>query len=221
MHCQTSGWTLSAHETPDTQKAETRPAVQQINGQAVCDRQRQNLKQMRAKRDESAVRAHLRALVEGTRNDQTNLLALCIDAMSARATVGECMAALAQTWPRQQHTPKFVTEVYDSLRTPCPDWQALCARVETFRHFLGRRPHVLLSKLGQDGHDRGIRLIGFIRVSEFSHSKMASGIRRNHSRNGYSSANGLGSRCRIWARKRCARHDGQASATDRTAACCH
>lgn len=72
------------------------------------------------------------------------------------------MAALAQTWPRQQHTPKFVTEVYGSLRIPCPDWQALCARVETFSHYLGRRPHVLLSKLGQDGHDRGIRLIGAV-----------------------------------------------------------
>ena len=157
-----SGEQVRVGETPDTQKADTRPALQQINGQAVCDRQRKNLKHMRAKRDESAVRAYLRALAEGTRSEQANLLALCIDAISARATVGECMAALAQTWPRQRHTPKFVTGVYGSLRTPSPDWQALCARVETFSHYLGRRPHVLLSKLGQDGHDRGIRLIGAV-----------------------------------------------------------
>ncbi|MHC6226163.1 methylmalonyl-CoA mutase [Pseudomonas sp. X10] len=138
------------------------PPTQSIDGRSVREQQCQRLRRLRLKRDEPTVRARLHALEQGVLNARQNLLALCVEAMAARATVGECMAALERVWPRYRQTPTFTTGLYADLRTACQGWQALRQRVEDFSIRHGRAPHVLLSKLGQDGHDRGIRLISSV-----------------------------------------------------------
>lgn len=136
------------------------PATEPIvNGKAVRERQSSKLVQLRLKRDEASVRKYLQRLTEGARSTKANLLALCIDAVAVRATLGECMTALEEVWPRYQQTLEFSRNHYGPLRAKCPSWTALMHRVALFSCQYGRSPHVLLSKLGQDGHDRGIRLI--------------------------------------------------------------
>ncbi|MBF8668233.1 cobalamin-dependent protein [Pseudomonas putida] len=139
----------------------TRPPIAApVDSQAVGERQRDKLRQLRARRDPTRVREHLLALEQGARDEHANLLALCIAAIAARATLGECTAALERVWPRHQQPARFCRNDYGALRARCPDWQAVLGRVQAFSDQRGRSPHVLLAKLGQDGHDRGIRLIG-------------------------------------------------------------
>lgn len=131
-----------------------------VNSRLVREQQRRKLEHLRERRDEDYVRQQLQALSEGARDTRANLLALCIDAIAARATLGECIAALEQAWPRFDQNACFSHDLYGLLRTSCPDWLALKQQVKIFNCQQGRPPHVMLSKLGQDGHDRGIRLIG-------------------------------------------------------------
>ncbi|WP_052110553.1 methylmalonyl-CoA mutase [Pseudomonas plecoglossicida] len=138
------------------------PTAPPVSSQAVREQQRRALSQLRLKRDPACVHKHLLALRDGTTNTHTNLLALCIDAIAARATLGECIAALAQAWPRYHQGAQFSSDYYGAFRTHCPDWQALRMQVHRFSCQRGRAPYVLLSKLGQDGHDRGIRLISSV-----------------------------------------------------------
>jgi methylmalonyl-CoA mutase len=135
-----------------------------VDSFTVRQRQTRRLKQLRIRRDEAKVQAHLQALTHFARNGQGNLLELSIAAISARATVGECTAALEKAWPRHRQTPAFLAAGYGSLRNRLPGWSALCERISRFSTRHGRPPTVLLGKLGQDGHDRGIRLIASVLV---------------------------------------------------------
>lgn len=130
-----------------------------VNSQVVREQQRRKLNQLRTKRDEGSVRHHLRALSEGAQKTNANLLALCIEAIAARASLGECIAALEQVWPRYYQHEYFNIGHYGPLRSACPAWRDLQQRVMLFSRQQGRPPHLVLSKLGQDGHDRGVRLI--------------------------------------------------------------
>jgi len=135
------------------------PVISHVDGRVTREQQCQRLDQLRYTRDERAVVTALTALERGARTEGNNTLALCIEAMAARATVGECTAALERVWPRYTYTPSFKSGVYGPLRQPELEWQQLCLSVLSTAAALGRAPHVLLGKLGQDGHDRGIRFI--------------------------------------------------------------
>lgn len=135
-----------------------------VDSCAVRQRQNQRLTQLRIRRDEAAVQAHLQALTHCARNGQGNLLELGIAAISVRATVGECTKALEKAWPRHRQAPAFLPRGYGALRGQLPGWSALCERTSRFSTQHGRPPQVLLGKLGQDGHDRGIRLIASVLV---------------------------------------------------------
>ncbi|MBX3284790.1 MAG: methylmalonyl-CoA mutase [Acidimicrobiales bacterium] len=132
--------------------------VLDIDNAAVLAQQVAKLEKIRASRDDGAVKAALAALTEGARGDG-NLLALCIDAARARATVGEMSDAMEEVFGRH------AAEVRTGLGTYGRDYEgdeafaALSARIEAFAASHGRRPRMLVVKMGQDGHDRGAKVI--------------------------------------------------------------
>jgi len=135
------------------------PVAPAVNTERVRDRQQHRLTQLRRNRDASRVNAALQALTLAASAGRGNLLALTVDAVAARATVGECTAALERVWPRHEPLPSWSKGVYGPRRAEHGSWQSLVERVEGFTHLHRRAPHAVLAKLGLDGHDRGLRLI--------------------------------------------------------------
>jgi methylmalonyl-CoA mutase len=113
---------------------------------------------VRAERDENAARRALDALREGARGD-ANLLALSIDAARARCTLGEISQALEDVFGRYGTIAEPVTGIYGSAYRGDPVWERTMAGVEAVGVRLGRRPRILVAKMGQDGHDRGANLV--------------------------------------------------------------
>ena len=133
--------------------------IRTIDNAAVLDTQKTRLREVRAVRDEDAVRAALRALTDGARTGRDNLLALTIAAVRLRATVGECSDALEQVWGRYRAASDGVVGVYGAFWEGDEAWRQVRASVDEFAAREGRRPRVLIAKLGQDGHDRGARVV--------------------------------------------------------------
>lgn len=130
-----------------------------VDNVAVLKEQTERLQQLRAARDEAKAQAALKALEEGARGGG-NLMALSIDAMRARCSVGEVSLALEQVFGRHQADATVVTGVYAPRSQPgTADIDAVRARVEAFLASEGRRPRLLVVKLGQDGHDRGAKVV--------------------------------------------------------------
>jgi methylmalonyl-CoA mutase len=105
------------------------------------------------------VQAALAALAEAARTGKGNLLALSIEAVRARATVGEVSDALERVWGRYQAANQTVSGVYGAAFLEDPNWNALRADIDAFEAEEGRRPRLMVAKLGQDGHDRGAKVI--------------------------------------------------------------
>ncbi|MGD9536548.1 MAG: methylmalonyl-CoA mutase [Alphaproteobacteria bacterium] len=139
-------------------KEDTKPELLDIDNTAVRERQVARLKAVRAKRDQGAVEAALDALREGAAGN-ANLLALSIDAMRARATVGEVSDALEAVFSRHRATIRTVSGVYGRAFAEDEAFRRIQAEVEAFAKAEGRRPRMLVAKLGQDGHDRGMKVI--------------------------------------------------------------
>jgi methylmalonyl-CoA mutase len=141
-------------------RTDTQPTVEirEVDNTAVRSGQIQRLEQLRASRDQSRVEAALRALTEGARGD-ANLLALSIEASRARATVGEISDALEAVFTRHRATIRTIAGVYGDSAAGDEDWERTRAEVETFAASEGRRPRILVVKMGQDGHDRGAKVI--------------------------------------------------------------
>jgi methylmalonyl-CoA mutase len=133
--------------------------IRTIDNSAVLAVQQQRLREVRAARDEAAVAAALAALTEGARSADADLLALTIAAVRLRATVGECSSALEQVFGRHRASVGGVTGVYGALWQDDEAWGHARAAVDAFAVREGRRPRVLVAKLGQDGHDRGARVV--------------------------------------------------------------
>jgi len=142
------------------QLAEEPPVeVREIDNTAVREAQLKRLAQVRAKRDRKAVDAALAALTEGARSGEGNLLELAIKAVRARATVGEVSDALERVWGRYQADSQTVSGVYGAAFAHDAGWQVLRNEIDRFAAEEGRRPRLLVAKLGQDGHDRGSKVI--------------------------------------------------------------
>ncbi|MCX7946338.1 MAG: methylmalonyl-CoA mutase [Hydrogenophilus sp.] len=133
--------------------------VLQIDNQAVRERQIARLREVRARRDEEAVRSRLLALTDCARSGKGNLLALAIEAMRVRATVEEVSEALAAVWGRYRGEPTAVAGVYGGVMESHEEWQKLRREVQEFLAEEGRRPRMMVAKLGQDGHDRGAKVV--------------------------------------------------------------
>ncbi|MCL4765902.1 MAG: methylmalonyl-CoA mutase [Hyphomicrobiaceae bacterium] len=133
--------------------------VLRIDNHAVRERQLAKLQQLKAERDPEAVRAALEALADGARGDG-NLLELSIRAARAKATVGEISDAIEKVFGRHQETIRAVSGVY---RAEASAMSTELARVQrmaaAFEKSDGRRPRILIAKIGQDGHDRGQKVI--------------------------------------------------------------
>jgi methylmalonyl-CoA mutase len=125
----------------------------------VRDRQLQRLRDLRENRDEARVQETLKALTAAAQSNEGNLLALAIDAMRARATVGEVSDALEQVWGRHRAQSQEVSGVYAGAYESGEDWAALQNDISAFAERHGRRPRVMIAKLGQDGHDRGAKVV--------------------------------------------------------------
>jgi methylmalonyl-CoA mutase len=133
--------------------------VLDIDNTAVRDSQIRRLKQVREKRDEAACEAALEALTNAGRSGEGNLLALAVDAARARASVGEISDALEKTWGRHKAVIHSISGVYASAYEGDRDFMDIQENVAKFAQETGRRPRILVVKLGQDGHDRGAKVI--------------------------------------------------------------
>jgi methylmalonyl-CoA mutase len=130
-----------------------------IDNSRVRQQQIARLERVRATRDPVRVRAALAALTDAARSGAGNLLALAIEAARARATVGEISDALEQVFTRHHATIRSVSGVYGALYADDESYRRIQREVEAFARAEGRRPRMLVAKLGQDGHDRGAKVI--------------------------------------------------------------
>ena len=130
-----------------------------IDNVKVRDQQVARLQKIRAARDGAKVQAALDALTEAAENGTGNLLALSIDAVRLRATVGEISDALEKSFGRHRADTQKVTGVYAAAYDSAEGWENLKTEINAFAEEQGRRPRVMISKLGQDGHDRGAKVV--------------------------------------------------------------
>ena len=146
-------------------KLKTEDAIdaRDIDNVAVRDGQIERLNAIKAKRDSAAVQAALAAITDAAKAGSGNLLDLTIMAVRLRATVGEVSDALEQVYGRHRADTQKVSGVYaaayDSEGDSMDFWESLKAEISAFAQTYGRRPRVMISKLGQDGHDRGAKVV--------------------------------------------------------------
>ncbi|MBH9576393.1 methylmalonyl-CoA mutase [Inhella proteolytica] len=133
--------------------------ILEIDNVRVREAQVARLAQIKASRDAAAVQAALAALTEAAKSGEGNLLALSIQAMRVRCTVGEVSDALESVWGRHRADTHKVSGVYAGAYTEPDEWTKLTAEVAGFETENGRRPRVMVAKLGQDGHDRGAKVV--------------------------------------------------------------
>jgi methylmalonyl-CoA mutase len=134
--------------------------ILKIDNKAVLASQLGRLKELRAGRDETAVNGALAALTECARTKQGNLLDLSIKAARLHATVGEISSALEKIYGRFQPTTHLSSGVYAKAVGEKMDMiKRVRAKVAAFVKLEGRRPRILIAKLGQDGHDRGQQVV--------------------------------------------------------------
>ena len=134
------------------------PALLDVDNKAVREAQIARIRAVRARRDDAACRAALARLTEAARGDG-NLLAPAIEAMRARATVGEVSDALEAVFTRHRATVRAVSGVYGAARGRDEAFESIRRETAHFAEAEGRRPRMLVVKLGQDGHDRGAKVI--------------------------------------------------------------
>ncbi len=133
--------------------------VLDIDNSKVREQQIARLEKVKRTRDAAKVTAALEALTQAAKNGTGNLLELSIAAMRARATVGEVSSALEKVYSRHKAEVRSIAGVYGAAYRNDPDFVAIQGDVRAFQEAEGRRPRLLVVKLGQDGHDRGAKII--------------------------------------------------------------
>ena len=129
-----------------------------IDNARVRRDQIKRIEQTRSERDDAAATAALDALRSGAGGD-ANLLALCVEAARARCTLGEMSSAMEDVFGRFDTVPKPVSGVYGGAYAEDPKWLRAGAGVDAVERRLGRKPRMMVAKMGQDGHDRGANLV--------------------------------------------------------------
>ncbi len=133
--------------------------ILEVDNTEVRETQIARLEQVKASRDEAACQATLDALTEAAGSGAGNLLELSIAASRARATVGEITGALEKVYTRYQAKSRAITGVYGAAYEGDETFRNIREDVARFAETEGRRPRMLVVKLGQDGHDRGAKVI--------------------------------------------------------------
>ena len=130
-----------------------------VDNAAVRDAQVKQLAAIKAKRDNAAVKAALAALTQAAADGTGNLLELAVSAARLRATLGEISSALEEKFGRYQAVNRTISGVYSSESQADPEFIKAREMSETFAKAEGRRPRLLVAKVGQDGHDRGAKVV--------------------------------------------------------------
>jgi methylmalonyl-CoA mutase len=146
---------VNRYRLPDEAPLETL----EIDNARVRAGQIGRIERVRGGRDEARCRAALDALTEAARSNKNNLLALAVEAARARATLGEISAALEEAWGRYDTVPTPVSGIYGGAYKGDARWGRAEEGVEAVGTRLGRKPRLLVAKMGQDGHDRGANLV--------------------------------------------------------------
>ncbi len=133
--------------------------ILEVDNVKVREGQIARLAKIKATRDAVKVDAALAALTDAARSGQGNLLALSIAAVRERATVGEVSDALEAVFGRHRADIQKVTGVYAAAYDSAEGWEKLQREIAAFGEQHGRRPRVMIAKLGQDGHDRGAKVV--------------------------------------------------------------
>ena len=133
--------------------------VLEIDNVKVREGQLKSLAKIKSTRDQKAVDAALRALETYAQEGTGNALELAVTAARARATVGEITMALETHWGRFKDQARTVSGVYGSAFEQDENWMNIKERINKFEKKHGRRPRMLVAKMGQDGHDRGAKVI--------------------------------------------------------------
>ncbi|MFZ9847941.1 MAG: methylmalonyl-CoA mutase [Flavobacteriales bacterium] len=133
--------------------------ILQINNEEVRKNQLQRLHKTRTERNNELVNKNLDALTEAAKSNTGNLLSLSIEAARNRATLGEISFALEKVYSRYLPKNNLTSGVYGSAFQNKKEWQTVMEEIKAFANKHGRPPRILISKLGQDGHDRGAKVI--------------------------------------------------------------
>ena len=133
--------------------------ILEIDNEQVRDAQLARLATIRESRDDSRVSETLSALTAAAESGKGNLLSLAIEATRARATVGEISDALEQVYGRFVANAQTVSGVYGAAYADDAEWGGIAMDIDAFVEKHGRRPRMLVAKMGQDGHDRGAKVV--------------------------------------------------------------
>jgi methylmalonyl-CoA mutase len=133
--------------------------ILEVDNTAVRESQIKRLEQVRASRNEEKVQACLEKITEAARSESGNLLALAVDAARERATLGEISLAMEDVFGRFKATTRTVSGVFAKEMNDNADFESTRAKADAFAEAEGRRPRIMVAKLGQDGHDRGAKVI--------------------------------------------------------------
>jgi methylmalonyl-CoA mutase len=133
--------------------------ILEVDNTAVRRAQMERLVELRAGRDEAKVLAALNGLTQAAQRGQGNLLALSIEAARARASLGEISDALEKVFGRHKAIIRSITGIYSSEFGEEEEIAVVMKMADEFEQLEGRRPRILVAKMGQDGHDRGAKVI--------------------------------------------------------------
>ncbi len=130
-----------------------------VDNAKVLTNQIERLNKIRKTRNEAETRAALEAITKASESGKGNLLELAVEAVRKRATVGEISDAMEKIFGRYDAPVKTISNVYGSAFESSDEWKLLRADIDDFAKKAGRRPRMLVAKMGQDGHDRGAHVI--------------------------------------------------------------
>jgi len=133
--------------------------VREVDNNAVREGQLKRLAEVKAKRDDKAVHAALEAITACAKTGEGNLLDLAVDAARKRATLGEISDAMEKEFGRYKAVVRSISGVYSGEVKKNEDFIAAQDAADAFAEKEGRRPRILVAKMGQDGHDRGAKVI--------------------------------------------------------------
>ena len=133
--------------------------ILEVRGDEVREAQVAGLAALRAARDRQAVDKTLAALSECAKTGVGNLLALAVEAAKVRATLGEISLALEENWGRYVAKTQTISGVYSNEMKMNEDFEAALVVSDRFADKAGRRPRIMVAKMGQDGHDRGAKVV--------------------------------------------------------------
>jgi methylmalonyl-CoA mutase len=133
--------------------------ILEVDNSAVRDSQIERLKVLRANRDETKTQASIKRLENSAQDGSGNLLELAVDCARERATLGEITQAMEKTFGRYQATIRSISGVYSTEAMKDKDFEKARELANEFSSLEGRRPRIMVAKMGQDGHDRGAKVI--------------------------------------------------------------